>query len=370
MKITRYILPLLAVMAATASCDRDSNSGPEEPVHTGNLDFDVMTTSGADTTGTVTTENIPDFRAYAYKAEGNREIIMDGAFVHRTGKNSWVYDDPVKWPDTPVNIEAVYPTSYKISVSQWDFWSSVQYSVTRTVDGKQVSGADQDLCVAVRRDATRDEGIIRLNFRHCMARVQLDIAADIPLTTVVVKGIDLYDVAGSGTFMLPKESTTDRTDTDQFKNCWYHHLSNRYQIVPYFQSGDGQEVPLTTLPARLCTGNNYFYIPIPFEPVKENNGYIAGTAIRVLCKLIRTEDGQRIWPNQFTPYQLLGPGGLNSGYAYIYFPLLDERLDHSEWLPGYDYHYTVRILKQGTLPTSGDTRGERKNELSVKVSEY
>lgn len=351
MKLCRAILPLLVVLLP--GCDSGHPDVPEPPDGEP-IAFDITPSTGStvqDSTGIITTRNISEFLVCAYEATGSRPILMNNVLVTRTGRNSWTYPDQIKWPEVPLNFEAVTPTDVKISINAWDYPSSVSLRTYSIVNGVETPDATRDYCISVRRDAVKGDGKLRLNFGHCMARVAVDIAADIPYTSVIVKEITMYRMSRGGDFHLPKTTTAPGAERGALDNCWTGWALEQKSIqIPYFQAEDGKEVPITSTPVSLNNKNNFFYVPIIFDPLSTHEGNIDGSAIRVLCQFTRTSDGTLLWPDKNTPYQLLPQSG--SKYAYIFFPLQNKNTGHLRWQTGVSYHYTVTIRTQGTLPSA------------------
>lgn len=340
-------------MLVPAGCDSGHGATPVrtdgEP-----LAFDITPSTDSltnDSTGIITTRNISEFRVCAYEATGGRPVVMNNVVVTRTGRNTWTYPDLIKWPEVPLNFEAVTPTDIDISVNAWDYPSMVKLVLTRNVDGREIPDATRDYCISVRRDAVQGDGKLRLNFEHCMARVTVDIAADIPNTSVIVKEITMYRMSRGGDFQFPKTTTApgaQRGALDQYWTNWA--LEQKSIQIPYFQADNGKEVPVSSTPASLQNKNNFFYVPIIFDPMEVHEGNISGSAIRVLCQFTNSADGTLLWPDKDTPYQLLPFTG--SKYAYIFFPLQNKHTGHLRWHSGVSYRYTVTIRTQGSLPSS------------------
>lgn len=351
MKLCRAILPLLVVLLP--GCDSGHQDVPERPDGEP-VSFDIIPSSGSsvqDSTGIITTRNISEFLVCAYEATGGRPVLMNNVLVTRTGRNSWTYPDQIKWPEVPLNFEAVTPADVDISINAWDYPSSVKLLMCKNVNGIETPDATRDYCISVRRDAVKGDGKLRLNFGHCMAHVTLDIAADIPYTSVIVKEITMYRMSRGGDFHFPKATTAPGAGRGALDNCWTNWaLEQKSMQIPYFQADDGMEVPLTSTPVSLQNKNNFFYVPIIFDPMDVHEGNITGSAIRVLCQFTNTADGTLIWPNNDTPYQLLPFSG--SKYAYIFFPLQNKNTGHLRWQTGISYHYTITVRTQGSLPSS------------------
>lgn len=161
----------------------------------------------------------------------------------------------------------------------------------------------------------------------------------------------MYRMSRGGDFHLPKTTTAPGAERGALDNCWTGWALEQKSIqIPCFQAEDGKEVPITSTPVSLNNKNNFFYVPIIFDPLSTHEGNIDGSAIRVLCQFTRTSDGTLLWPDKNTPYQLLPQSG--SKYAYIFFPLQNRNTGHLRWQTGVSYHYTVTIRTQGTLPSA------------------
>lgn len=337
------------VMAAVASCGDNHDCTPTAD---SNFSFEPSVEASAVVPpGTITTANIRNFRVSAFNSSNPHDLIMRNIEVVRKGLNSWTYSPSIDWPDYPIDFEAVTPSS--VEIASFGSWN---WGYPSTVDFDTNQEGKTDFCIAVARHIHQTEGRIRLNFRHAMARIDILLGADIPDATLMVKKIDLFNVCRRSTFLFPKESTYPQNQTGQLDGCWADWTqSNANDTIAFFISNEPLGTPVDTSVTSIGNQDNIFYIPYTFIPLIENNGYITGSGIRILCKTISDDTGKQIWPNENTPYQLV-PSQWGGKWAYIFFPLADSDKpadsDRNKWRPGYHYNYRIHIHHEGTLPPS------------------
>lgn len=365
----------MALAMATASSCSDT---PNDSGGTNEFELAVDDRSDDQPPGTITTLNIRNFRISAFNSSNPHDLIMRNIEVTRDGWNTWTYSPAVEWPNYPIDFEAVTPSSVEIaSFGSWE-WG---YPSTVVLDTHHEGKID--FCVATSRQIHQETGRIRLNFRHAMARIDIRMAADIPNSTLIVKKVDLFNVCTNSTFFFPKESTYPRDEIGQLNGCWADWTqSNANDTVAFFISENPEGVRVDSIPYSIGNQDNIFYIPHVFRPLLENNGYISGSGIRILCKVTNRESGQQIWPNRDTPYQLV-PQQWGYRWAYIFLPLSDTSLpsDHNRnrWLPGHHYNYNIRIRQEGVLPPVPQSAASGKyrripasglNDIEVTTSPY
>lgn len=329
-------------------------ASPDEPAPQPQalLDFEVA----APSSGPTTTLNIPDFNVCAYTADNGYHTIMDNVKVRRTGLNSWFYEPAVKWPGTPVTFLAVNPMDININVNP--YWhNTLNY---RTDNGRT------DLVIAVKKDVLQTSGRLRLNFCHALAKVDITAVSTVPDTEVYLKEAMLYNVSTGGEFYFPDFSTTaGHPDIDA---CWPEYISDQaHGMFPYYKAAEGRALKITDVPKSLDNQGNVFLVPFIFPPLHENNGHIAGSAIRLTCRFVSPTTGKIIWPDKDTPYQLL-PDANNREWGYIFFPLQDDSRT-SGWRPGMNYNYRLTIAQAGTLPALS-SRNAPGNTVAVETSRY
>lgn len=344
----KHIISMLtAVMLSLAcGCTHDDPGMPDPNDPRENAIGFEATVNGSDSRSgrmgyedLITTENIRDFNVCAYSPDNPASLLMDNVTVHRVGPNSWFYSPLVEWPVSPVNFLAVSPATFKITTNHW-WWHVINF--------KANGEARTDMVVAVRNGAVQSDGRIRLNFRHAMARVHLDIAADIPSSSVVLKGIDMFTVDNGGDFLLPRESTYPKDSIGQLDNCWAPWTQDQTnQTIPYFRASDGEELTLSSTPVDPANLGNHFYVPFNFIPLTVNNEHIYGTAIRLICRIVNAATGEKLWPNDKTDYKLIATA--DKEYGYIFFALYDVQ-GHRRWRPGHDYTYHVTVRNEGVVP--------------------
>lgn len=357
---------VLALAIAAAPACHDTPDYPLESDRDFEFELAVDDKSGEVPPGTITTLNIKNFRISAFNSSNPHDLIMRNIEVTRDGFNSWTYSPAVEWPDYSIDFEAVTPSSEKIaSFGSWD-WGYPSTVILNTHHEGKI-----DFCVATSRQIHQQTGRIRLNFCHAMARVDIRLEADIPNASLVVKKIDFFNVCEESTFFFPKGSTYPRDEIGQLEGCWADWTqSNANDTIAFFISDSPEGLSVDTIMKSIGNQDNIFYIPHTFRPLMENNGYITGSGIRILCKVVSKATGKQIWPDKDTPYQLI-PNQWAYKWAYMYFPLSDTSLPsddyRNKWRPGYHYNYNIRIRKHGELPRRHTADGTR-NAIIVDTS--
>lgn len=348
LRCTRTSIASAVALLAAACAQSDEPASKPQAL----LDFEVA----APSSGPTTTLNIPNFNVCAYTSDNGYQMIMDNVKVRRTGLNSWYYEPAVKWPDKPVTFMAVSPMDIRINVNP--YWhTTINY---RTDNGHT------DLVIAVKADAMQTDGRLRMNFCHTMAKVDISVVSTVPDTEVYLKEAILYNVCVGGEFYFPDFSTpAGHPDID---GCWPTYISDQaHGMFPYYIADEGRALRLTDRPQHIDNQGNIFLIPFTFPPLHENNGHIAGSAIRLTCRFVSPATGEIIWPDKETPYQLL-PDANNRDWGYIFFPLQDDSRT-SGWRPGMNYNYRLTIAQAGTLPALS-SRNAPGNTVALETSRY
>lgn len=342
------LLPLALSTLLWQGCDvsRDEDNPPCPETDSRVIAFDIDSNSGrwsaasrGDGTGVTTTANIRDFRVSAFTDDqwGGQEILMDSVTVRRTGVNTWTYSPTVEWPDKNVDFYAVSPAWVPFHENRW--WAHyIDYAST---------DCETDLLIATRIGVHQTSGTLRLNFRHTLARVTVSLRSTQPDIRVEVCRVSLHDIGLSGRFIYRNVTTSPETNRGELFDQWSVYNLSATRLVLFDSSSKGvQPLVLTRELVDPCPTDK-FLIPVTFTRLNTDNGYVAGSRIEVVCRLVNTATGAVIWPDSSTHYLLQSRD--YPGYGIAMFSLSSTTPD-GHWLPGVDYRYTLTIDNTPALP--------------------
>lgn len=349
MTYNRFASGILAAAMLAACSDSQHGLLPEEPQMPGGetivfeADAAEPTAAGVPPTTTLT---IPEFKvtAYAKNRWGEDSMIMDNVIVTRTGLNSWTYDHPVKWPSTPVDFFAVSPASVQMINNQW--WVHIAKFPWQ--------GGDTDFLVCVRMGAIQGDGNIKLNFRHALARVKINLytalspAEDYEVRVGLVRITDFPDY---GEFTFPFVTTSPDTNRGELFSCWgtYNSQSVRHT---YFEAADPDGY--ITVPTRgfnLVEGS--YFIPFNLTELQGGGTYYTGTRLEVAYQVVSRNDGRVLWPDGSVDYADRWGGGYYLSRLSLYDPTPSHR-----WEPGRSYTYNINFtIPSGTAKQPLKSKG-------------
>lgn len=288
-----------------------------------------------------TTETIDEFSVTAYYPDGHGfTTLLDSVRVRRTGPNKWSYSPAVDWPDAPVNFLAVSPADNKININYW--WRNV-------IQDYICTGAE-DLLVATRFDAHQGEGNIKLNFRHTLAQVHVNLFTANDDVDITVHKVYLKDIASQGNYYLPSETTSplEPDGSSQVNGEW--NTFNKSSVT-YTLYKTERDTLLTARPIHL-TGERCFFLPCELDPL-QYSGYYHGSRIEVLYQVHDRQSGELLWPSAQTPQQDLD--WEEQQYAVARYSLIDG-LDGNSWHQGWSYNYTAELIP-GNSPAIKQSTG-------------
>lgn len=280
----------------------------------------------------VTTQTISEFKVWARL--DNWKPVMNGVTVTRTGLNKWSYSPTVDWPDEPVNFYAVSPATMNMS--------DVYYGFDLYYECK----GDIDLLVAVRRNVHQSDGRIKLNFCHTLARITTDITTPLTDTIVEVRRISIADVGSAGTLHVPEKDTSPDAPAGDITDCWQIWNMSATNFDVY----NGEPVTLSGTRFMPLDGAE-FMLPVRLTPLLFT-GYIHGSAIRVVYRMIDRRTGEVIWPTRQTPAHLRPHDTPGWGVANL---ALRSATPDARWLSGHHYHYTIQIKGEPATPPTSAT---------------
>lgn len=288
MRCTAYIIALIGILSLGSGCsDRDSQE-PDDNTPT------IVFTPTAERLAT-TTETIGEFNVTAYT--DNAEI-MNHVTVTRTGADTWTYYPPAEWPVMPVNFIAVSPASVEYTVNK--YWEHSLHNY--------VCSGKEDLLIATAYDCRQSTGKQRLNFRHALVNVLVQIYTPQPEADVHVTNVELRALAGVGDYYFPKTTTSEGGSNYGTWTTYYNGVT--YTVF----TGD----LLLTAKAQSASNTGVeFFIPSKLDDL-QTEGYVRGSCIAVT-------------------YQV-GSGGSKTAY----FPLTKNLTDNT-WKGGVQYMYTLKL---------------------------
>lgn len=339
MKHCRFASGILLAGLIAACSDPAQGPGTEEPQMPGGetivFEADTLHQTADSGTPPTTTLNIGEFKVTAYAKDrwGQDSMIMDNVVVTRTGPNSWTYDQPVRWPSTPVDFFAVSPASVQMINNQW--WEH------RAKFTWQDGGTDFLVCV--RMGVRQGEGNIKLNFRHALAQLKINLRTGFTAADdyeVRIGLVRLADFPDYGEFTFPKVTTGPDTNRGELFDCWnlYNHTGVRHT---YFQASDPGGY-LTVPAGGLDLVEGSYFIPFNLTQLEGGGTYYTGTRLEVACKIVSRSDGRVLWPDGSEDYG----DRWGDGYYLSRLSLYGSTPSH-RWVPGRSYTYNVNF----TLPT-------------------
>lgn len=327
--IIHFVIAGVLPIAGSTSCTDDEPTEGAAPETIAFFDPEQRTP--------VTTQTISEFKVWAELKDWT--AIMKGVTVKRTGPNSWSYSPAVQWPDEAVSFYAVSPASADMR----DVYMS--FSIFYNCDGVT------DLLVAVRKDVRQADGRIKLNFCHTLARITTEISTPLTDTIVEVRGISLADVGGAGSFQVPDRTTVLNEPPADISDRWqiWNMSATNFDV---FDGGDGC-ITLSAAPWRPVNGAE-FMLPVRLNPL-QFNGYINGSAIRVVYRLIDRKSGEVLWPTALTPAHHKPHNLPDWGLANL---ALQPVTPEGRWYAGREYHYNISILGEPAFPA--DSRSAKR----------
>lgn len=298
-----------------------------------------------------TTENIPEFRIWAYDY-GLFRYVMDGVKVERTGINSWTYSPTVEWTGNMMCFTAVSPASIQVDTNPW-WLDMIVYN----------NSGSEDLLVCRRTNVVQTSGRLKLHFYHALSLVNISIATTLPPGNVRVKSATIVNVSDIGQFRYLPEGFNSSATKEQVTECWdIYAQSNR---IPVFFSDEG--IPLSEIPLEADNQGHDFFLPSRLG-VFDFDAYFNSSYLEIDYR-IENPDGSIVWPTASTDHRLLSKN--NPGYGEIRLGLGDK-LPDNRWLSGNRYRYSVDISGPAELPpgaASEETRSGNCNSINVHVTD-
>ena len=190
---------------AMASCSQDETIGIN---HDGDeITFNVVTNNATRAAGVYCNQNLPG--GFYVSAISDGKTYIDKDYV--TGENgNWTNTSGTRyWPETPVDFYAHVNggDAYKWNNGSPKFEG---FTVNNTV------GSQVDLLYAVKKNQSKTNGTVNLNFRHALSQIVFQAKNTNANLYVEIAGVSVANVGGKNTFTFPSENTeTNIEDHDE-----------------------------------------------------------------------------------------------------------------------------------------------------------
>lgn len=186
---------------AMASCSQDETIGIN---HDGDeITFNVVTNNATRAAGVYCNQNLPD--GFYVSAISDGKTYIDKDYV--TGeKGNWTNTSGTRyWPETPVDFYAHVNGGdhYKWNNGSPKFEG---FTVNNTV------GSQVDLLYAVKKNQSKTNGTVNLNFRHALSQIVFQAKNTNANLYVEIAGVSVANVGGTNTFTFPSADTEDNIE--------------------------------------------------------------------------------------------------------------------------------------------------------------
>ncbi len=311
------LLAILALPMFIAACSDDDTG--YAPVDENAIRFTAL--AGHEARGEeITTNTLTEFNVFAYT---DGKLYMDNVKVSKNTDNTWTYSPVMYWPSTPVNFFAFSPAEWFVGVSGAD------QAVTYANDG------NVDLIYAVNMNETQSASPVKLNFRHAMSHIEVQLMSTTPNIAVSVSGIRLANIFETGTFKFPQKTTAPGIGTSA--GVW-SNLTNASEYI-YYDNTTSPAV-LTETATNLADKCDGFMLPQNLTAMTLGTDGYAGNYVCIDCVISDKATGISLWPNDNTPsQQVVTTGDKKTGR--LFFSLSNSNVTH--WRDGYRYLYRITI---------------------------
>ena len=243
---------------AMASCSQDETIGIN---HDGDeITFNVVTNNATRAADVYCNQNLPG--GFYVSAISDGKTYIDKDYV--TGSNgNWTNTSGTRyWPETAVDFYAHVNggDAYKWNNGSPKFEG---FTVNNTV------GSQVDLLYAVKKNQSKTNGTVNLNFRHALSQIVFQAKNTNANLYVEIAGVSVANVGGTNTFTFPSENTeTNIVDHDENADGVYEDGE--------FGSGISYDASWGTWNA-LTSGSITYSVDFTKTPVPGNNTLVALT---------------------------------------------------------------------------------------------
>lgn len=243
---------------AMASCSQDETIGIN---HDGDeITFNVVTNNATRAENVYCNQNLPG--GFYVSAISDGKTYIDKDYV--TGSNgNWTNTSGTRyWPETAVDFYAHVNggDAYK-----WNNGSPIfeDFTVNNTV------GSQVDLLYAVKKDQSKTNGKVNLNFRHALSQIVFQAKNTNANLYVEIAGVSVANVGGTNTFTFPSANTeTNIVDHDENADGVYED-GEFGSSINYDDSWGSW--------AKLTQGKEQYNVDFPKTAVRGNNTLVALT---------------------------------------------------------------------------------------------
>lgn len=285
---------------AMASCSQDETIGIN---HDGDeITFNVVTNSATRAADVYCNQNLPG--GFYVSAISDGKTYIDKDYV--TGSNgNWTNTSGTRyWPETAVDFYAHVNggDAYKWNNGSPKFEG---FTVNNTV------GSQVDLLYAVKKNQSKTNGKVNLNFRHALSQIVFQAKNTNANLYVEIAGVSVANVGGTNTFTFPSENTEtniDHKDYDTNGNGVYE--TGEFGSITYDDDSWGSWVALTQ-------GTEKYDVDFPKTPVPGNNTLVALTTTKNVADKEYNSNAMLLLPQETTAwdpetYPLPGTGNKGS----------------------------------------------------------
>ena len=194
---------------AMASCSQDETIGIN---HDGDeITFNVVTNSATRAADVYCNQNLPGGFYVSAISDGKTYIDKD----HVTGSNgNWTNTSGTRyWPETPVDFYAHVngEASYTWTVEEGKATAKFEnFAVNNTV------GSQVDLLYAVKKNQSKTNGTVNLNFRHALSQIVFQAKNTNANLYVEIAGVSVATVGGTNTFTFPSADTETNIEHNNY----------------------------------------------------------------------------------------------------------------------------------------------------------
>lgn len=186
---------------AMASCSQDETIGIN---HDGDeITFNVVTNNATRAADVYCNQNLPD--GFYVSAISDGKTYIDKDYVSGS-KGNWTNTSGTRyWPETAVDFYAHVNggDAYKWNNGSPKFEG---FTVNNTV------GSQVDLLYAVKKNQSKTNGTVNLNFRHALSQIVFQAKNTNANLYVEIAGVSVVNVGGTNTFTFPSANTETNID--------------------------------------------------------------------------------------------------------------------------------------------------------------
>lgn len=245
---------------AMASCSQDETIGIN---HDGDeITFNVVTNNATRAAGVYCNQNLP--KEFYVSAISDGKTYIDGDHVTNSDGN-WTNTSGTRyWPETPVDFYAHVNggDAYKWNNGSPKFEG---FTVNNTV------GSQVDLLYAVKKNQSKTNGTVNLNFRHALSQIVFQAKNTNANLYVEIAGVSVANVGGKNTFTFPSADTETNIEHNNYDTDGDGvYETGEFGSITYDDYSWGSWAALTQ-------GTEQYNVDFTKTPVRGNNTLVALT---------------------------------------------------------------------------------------------